>query len=111
MLETADSEKLELRSTVLALRKELAGKAGQGRVAEADMSRLSVGQGGASKKGRDPADVRKIEDLKRALSDLQESMNKRYPDSVATLIQASKLSDSVQAEQANKEQRLGEAQV
>ena len=37
-------------------------------------------------------------------------MTKRYPDSVATLIQASKLSDSMQAEHLEKDQRLQHAQ-
>jgi chromosome segregation ATPase len=58
---------------------------------------------------RDPNDIKKIEDLKQALREMQESINKRYPDSVATLIQASKLSDSVQAKHDDTEKNLQES--
>lgn len=58
---------------------------------------------------RDPNDIKKIEDLKEALREMQESINKRYPDSVATLIQASKLSDSVQAKHDDTEKNLKDA--
>ena len=61
------------------------------------------------KSGRDPADIRKIEELKKELSDMHESLAKRYPDSVATLIQASKLSDSVQVETKRREKELQDA--
>jgi DNA repair exonuclease SbcCD ATPase subunit len=61
------------------------------------------------KSGRDPADIRKIEELKKELSEVHESIAKRYPDSLATLIQASKLSDSVQVETKRREKELQDA--
>ncbi len=110
LLEHADSDKLEMRNTIMNLKKELSSyKSGSGKSGHdiSDTSMMSTGFGGSSsRKGRDPADVKKIEDLKKALSDLQEGMNKRYPDSVSSLIQASKLSDSVQKEQEEKEKKL-----
>ena len=50
-------------------------------------------------------------ELEKTLSELQESIVKRHPDSVASLIRAAKTSDSVQIERKKQAQVVAETKV
>jgi len=61
--------------------------------------------GGKPKYARHPGDVKKIADLEAEVTDLQESLRKRTPDSVSNLIRAATVGETVQ------EERRAHAQV
>lgn len=62
--------------------------------------------------GRNFNDVKKIKELEVTIRDLREVMAKRFPDSVAGLIQASKVVDSKQEEQQRSlRQRINELEA
>ena len=105
--------KVELNSTISLLKKELKKRG----VSANDMKQILETTAAANKDDtnnettttstskssskRNPADIKKIKDLEKTIAELQESLLKRNPNSVASLIQAAKDSDSVQIERKN----------
>ena len=60
---------------------------------------------------RNPGDIKKIKELEKTISELQESILKRNPDSVASLIRAAKTSDSVQLERKKEKEDIEQLKI
>jgi len=130
LLAGLEKDKAEAQAAASALKRELRKKGVDGRTIEgivrqaqagsdssspteeggADSSMFSSATKGASARahgsGRSQADIRKIKELEEAVSELQECLRKRHPDSITSLVRAAAMSDSVQAERQRESEAV-----
>ena len=131
LLEGLEKDKAEAQAAAAALKRELRRKGVDGRTIEGIVRQAQAGsdssspteEGGAdssmfssaTKAGasarshgssRSQADIRKIKELEEAVSELQECLRKRHPDSITSLVRAAAMSDSVQAERQRESEAV-----
>ena len=107
LLDKGEDEKKHLRETLLALRKELRRvKCGGGGGTDEDPDASLVTVRARATTARHPGDIKRIKELETTVKDLQDSLQKRHPDSVSSLIRAATVSESVEARQTARDKEV-----